>query len=59
MYKMSDGKTSSVAKLTQKSKNFPQVDHVFCCYSHVGTIGTRAIGTIARKDKARCARMER
>jgi len=56
MYKMSDGKTSSVAKLTQKSTIFPQV---FRGYSHVGTIGTGAIGTIARKDKARCARMER
>ena len=47
---MSDGKTSSLAKLTQKGIKL-------IAYSAASHVVTK--GTIAGKDKARCARMER
>ena len=56
---MSDGKTNFLAKLTQKSTiSFKQL--IACsAASHVCTKGTGAMGTTARRVKARCARMER
>ena len=62
---MSDGKTDYLAKLTQKSTiSFKQLI-ARSAASHMGMKGTGAIGTIARRDKERCAfkvlhaRMER
>ena len=59
---MSDGKTDFLAKLTQKSTiSFKQL----IARSAASHVGTGAIGTIARRDKERCAfkvlhaRMER
>ena len=61
MHKMSDGKTNFLGTLTQKStisfKGLPGFKQLIAhsAANHVGTKGTGAIGTIAWRDKARCA----